>query len=254
MAGGLLASSPANAATPAVDSSTPLPCPLSAFFGGLAPSSDPTPPSWVTSSPPLTALVNPANNDSFVVTANGGNFCPKLTQGSVQIPEGLTAIPEPSGPVTPGVDAISTPVFGKGYWTVAANGGVFTFGDAQFYGSMGGHPLNKPIVGMAATPDGKGYWEVASDGGIFSFGDAHFYGSMGGHPLNAPVIGMAATPDGHGYWLVAADGGVFTFGDAPFEGSWAGQPGPVLGITPDEGSYAAIIGQLPVPVLAAGQA
>jgi hypothetical protein len=28
-------------------------------------------------------------------------------------------------------------------------------------------PLNKPIVGMASTPDGKGYWEVASDGGIF---------------------------------------------------------------------------------------
>ena len=30
--------------------------------------------------------------------------------------------------------------------------------------------LNKPIVGMAATPDGRGYWLVASDGGIFSFG------------------------------------------------------------------------------------
>ena len=37
--------------------------------------------------------------------------------------------------------------------------------------------LNKPIVGMAATPDGKGYWLVASDGGIFTFGDAAFYGS-----------------------------------------------------------------------------
>ena len=37
--------------------------------------------------------------------------------------------------------------------------------------------LNKPIVGMAATPDGDGYWLVASDGGIFSFGDAAFYGS-----------------------------------------------------------------------------
>jgi len=83
---------------------------------------------------------------------------------------------------------------GKGYWEVASDGGIFSFGDAQFYGSMGGHPLNKPIVGMATTPDGKGYWEVASDGGIFSFGDAQFYGSMGGHPLNKPIVGMAATP------------------------------------------------------------
>ena len=52
-------------------------------------------------------------------------------------------------------------------------------------------PLNKPIVGMAATPDGKGYWLVASDGGIFTFGDARFYGSTGGKHLNQPVVGMA---------------------------------------------------------------
>ena len=37
----------------------------------------------------------------------------------------------------------------------------FTFGDAQFYGSMGGQHLNQPIVGMAATPSGLGYWCVA---------------------------------------------------------------------------------------------
>ena len=82
-----------------------------------------------------------------------------------------------------------------GYWEVASDGGIFSFGDAQFYGSMGGKPLNKPIVGMAATPTGGGYWLVASDGGIFAFGDAQFYGSMGGQPLNQPIVGMAATPD-----------------------------------------------------------
>ena len=125
---------------------------------------------------------------------------------------------------------------GKGYWLVASDGGIFTFGDAAFYGSTGRHapstspswawpppptaratgwwpptaasspsatppstarpaamPLNKPIVGMAATPDGKGYWLVASDGGIFTFGDAAFYGSTGGTPLNQPIVGMALT-------------------------------------------------------------
>ncbi|WP_200891146.1 hypothetical protein, partial [Acidithrix ferrooxidans] len=76
--------------------------------------------------------------------------------------------------------------------------------------------LNKPIVGMAATPDGKGYWLVASDGGIFTYGDAGFYGSAGAIPLNKPIVGMAATPDGKGYWLVASDGGIFTYGDAAF--------------------------------------
>ena len=109
-----------------------------------------------------------------------------------------------------------------GYWLVASDGGIFSFGAAKFYGSMGGKPLNEPVVGMAATPTGGGYWEVASDGGIFSFGSARFYGSMGGKPLNEPIVGMAATPTGGGYWEVASDGGIFTFGDAVFEGSAAG--------------------------------
>ena len=110
----------------------------------------------------------------------------------------------------------------EGYWLVAADGGVFSFGDAQFYGSMGGKHLNAPVVGMAPTPDGHGYWLVAADGGVFSFGDAQFYGSMGGKHLNAPVVGLTPTPDGHGYWLIAKDGGVFSFGDAQFYGSMGG--------------------------------
>jgi hypothetical protein len=68
---------------------------------------------------------------------------------------------------------------------------LFSFGDASFHGSMGGTALNRPIVGMAATPDGKGYWMVASDGGVFSFGDASFHGSTGGTALNRPIVGMA---------------------------------------------------------------
>ena len=106
-----------------------------------------------------------------------------------------------------------------GYWLAASDGGVFSFGNANFYGSMGATPLNKPVVGIASTPDGKGYWLAASDGGVFSFGDANFYGSMGGTPLNKPVVGIASTPDGKGYWLVASDGGVFSLGDARFMGS-----------------------------------
>ncbi len=214
----------------------------------------------------------------------------------------------------------------SGYWVVASDGGIFTFGDAAFYGSTGAmhpqqahrrhgrHPrrqgllagrlrrrhlhlrrrrllrlhrrdapstspssawpppptaratgwspptaasspsatppstapparihLNKPIVGMAATPDGKGYWLVASDGGIFTFGDAAFYGSTGAMHLNKPIVGMAATPDGKGYWLVASDGGIFTFGDAAFYGSTGAITlnKPIVGMaaTPDGEGY-----------------
>ena len=127
------------------------------------------------------------------------------------------------------------------YWLVAADGGVFSFGGTPFYGSMGGHPLNRPIVGMAGAAGGAGYWLVASDGGIFAFGRAGFYGSTGSLVLNRPVVGMAALPDGSGYWLVASDGGIFAFGHAGFYGSMGGKVlnRPVVGMapTPDGKGY-----------------
>ncbi len=142
-----------------------------------------------------------------------------------------------------GIDPVVSLPFSPtpGYWTVASDGGIFAFGGAGFLGSEGGHPLNKPIVGMAATPDGGGYWLVASDGGIFSFGDAGFHGSTGNIALNKPIVGMAATPDGGGYWLVASDGGIFSFGDAGFHGSTGNIAlnKPIVGMaaTPDGGGY-----------------
>jgi hypothetical protein len=108
--------------------------------------------------------------------------------------------------------------------------------------SPGASPaLNKPVVGMAATPDGGGYWLVASDGGIFNYGDAAFYGSTGSIQLNKPIVGMAATPDGKGYWLVASDGGIFNYGDASFYGSTGSIQlnKPIVGMaaTPDGSGY-----------------
>jgi hypothetical protein len=130
---------------------------------------------------------------------------------------------------------------GTGYRMASADGGVFSFGQDAFYGSLAGTHLNAPIVGTVSTPSGNGYWLVAADGGVFSFGDAGFYGSEGGKHLNSPIVGMAVTPSGDGYWLVAADGGVFSFGDAGFYGSEGAQHlnSPVVGIaaTPTGNGY-----------------
>jgi uncharacterized protein YkwD len=102
---------------------------------------------------------------------------------------------------------------------VARDGGVFTFGDARFYGSTGSRRLNQPIVGAASTPSGHGYWFVARDGGVFSFGDARFLGSVGGAHLSQPIVGMAPASNGSGYLLLSASGRVFNFGTAPNYGS-----------------------------------
>ena len=122
---------------------------------------------------------------------------------------------------------------GKGYWIVDSDGGVFGFGDATFYGSMGGTHLNAPVVGIAVTSDGNGYWLAGADGGVFSFGDAVFGGSMADTALVKPIIGIAGNAKGSGYWLAGADGGVFALGGAPFLGSLGGQDvnRPVFAIT-----------------------
>ena len=127
-----------------------------------------------------------------------------------------------------------------GYWLAGSDGGVFSFGNAGFFGSMGGTRLNAPIVAVGSAPDGD-YRLVGADGGVFSFGNAAFFGSMGGMVLNAPIVGMASTRDGAGYYLVASDGGVFAFGDATFQGSMGGTllNKPIVGmdVTPDNRGY-----------------
>ena len=90
-------------------------------------------------------------------------------------------------------DAVSV---NSGYWMATAEGGVFAYGDAGFFGSAVPFLPSEPIVGLAPTSTNNGYFLVARDGGIFAFGDAKFYGSMGGKPLNKPMVGMAATPTG----------------------------------------------------------
>jgi len=141
-----------------------------------------------------------------------------------------TPIPTPTPPP---VVTSPSPTASHGYWLVGSDGGIFTFGNAQFYGSTGNIHLQRPVVSITPTANDGGYWLVASDGGIFSFGDAGFYGSIPGlglapagsglpHSLNAPIVGMVPSADGGGYFMVGADGGVFTFGDAKYEGSCPG--------------------------------
>jgi hypothetical protein len=130
---------------------------------------------------------------------------------------------------------------GAGYRLYAADGGVFSFGNAGFYGSTGSIHLNQPVVGASTASVGLGYWMAAADGGIFAFGSAGFYGSAGDIHLNNRVVGMASLPDDSGYWMVASDGGIFSYGVASFYGSMGSQPlnQPIVGMaaTPGGGGY-----------------
>jgi hypothetical protein len=183
-----------------------------------------------TSSEPDTVEISSANQISVDFwTQNDIDSIRIITAGSPVTTSGNTG----GGGVGTGPDS-------QGYTEVASDGGLFTFG-SPFYGSMGGKPLNAPMVGGAQVTGSPGYWTVASDGGVFSYGSAGFYGSTGGTHLNAPIVGMASTPDGLGYWLVASDGGIFAYGDASFYGSRGGKKlnKPIVGMatTPDGKGY-----------------
>jgi hypothetical protein len=229
----------------------------------------PTMPPVVTSVTPSTVRGGPEAGDIGDIFIHGSNFlyATSVQAGSTNIAFSTVSSTEisiglPSEPIGTVLDLTVTGPAGTsaitvvdrvtyvvpppppptgGYWEVASDGGIFSFGNAIFYGSMGGTPLNAPVVGMAVTHDGGGYWLVASDGGVFSFGDAPYLGSLGGSHQSSPIVGMGVLtfaffgPDTQqGYWLVAADGAVYPFGAAPSLGPGTGSPpSPVVGISAD---------------------
>ena len=215
------ASSPTAGATSAPISGVS-PC---SSFGNVTSSTLQAPHVEVPNPSTYVAMAGADGNLGYWLVQRGGDISPFGTATNKGMPS--TNVPT-SGAANAG---------GGGYWVANADGGVFAYA-APFFGSMGGIPLNAPVVGIAATPDHGGYWLAAADGGVYAFGDAGFYGSVPGVlppgvSLNQPVVGIAGSQDGKGYWLVAADGGVFSFGDAQFQGSMGGihLNKPVVGMT-----------------------
>ena len=216
----------------------------------------------------------------WLVSANGGVFTFGEdaeflgSAGGLQLNKPMVGMAAPTEPIATCI-SVREPC-ASAYWLVAADGGIFTYNSpgnfdnsegavlgssANFLGSTGCLTLNKPVVGMAASPDTTdvggntactsgplspgGYWLVASDGGVFAFGNAPFLGSTGCIALNKPIVGMVVSTDTTtvgknsaclpqngpggsynlapgGYMMVASDGGVFAFGNAPFGGSLPG--------------------------------
>lgn len=159
---------------------------------------------------------------------------------------------------------------GRGFWLVTAEGAVYSYEGAQYFGGANGVALHSPIVDLVGTPTGEGYWLVAADGGVFTFGDALFAGSaaglgdvvagastasgagywlvtssgqvrafgdaadFGSLDIGSKIIDIVATPGESGYTLIGADGGTFTFGTAPFLGSAVGQAdAPIVAAVPE---------------------
>ena len=89
--------------------------------------------------------------------------------------------------------------------SLGADGGIFTFGDAVFFGSTGG--IKPQRAGRRHGDDrvaATGYWLLGGDGGMFAFGDAPFHGSIPGTGLctRPGAVSLTGTNTGHGYWVL----------------------------------------------------
>ena len=159
----------------------------------------------------------------WLVAADGGVFAFGDAGFYGSLP-GLGIAPAGSG----APDELNAPIVGmvpstddRGYFMVAADGGVFAFGDAQFEGSCPGiGGCSGSGVSVAPDATGHGYWLVTAAGYVYTFGDAPAEGQPvdynGGQALSIPVTSAVRTPDGKGYWILIEDGLVLPFGDAQF--------------------------------------
>ncbi|WP_298335668.1 fibronectin type III domain-containing protein [Ferrimicrobium sp.] len=142
----------------------------------------------------------PNGNGLYLVAADGGvfNFGSAGLYGTTYS-LGLTGLTG-SRPLNAPIVGIAVDPEGTGYLLIAADGGVFNLGSAQFQGSTytygitgltGDHPLNAPIIGGAFGPtvNGKqGYYLFAADGGVFNFGSAPYEGSDASLKLAKPMV------------------------------------------------------------------
>ncbi len=185
----------------------------------------------------------PDRGGYWLVGSDGGVFSYGDTTFHGSIP-GLGIAP--AGSSDP--DRLDAPIVGMvpssddgGYFMIAADGGVFAFGDAHFAGSCPGiGGCSGAAVAVMPDASGDGYWVVTATGHVYNFGDATNYGAPG--PRSVPVTSAVRTPDGGGYWVLFANGAVASYGDAVNLGAPLGatggiDPATAIFTTSDGGGY-----------------
>jgi hypothetical protein len=138
-------------------------------------------------------------------------------------------------------EAFATIPPGPGYYTVGADGGVFSYNE-PFLGSAAGS-ASAPFVGIGfnttGATEGEDYLLTTVDGQVYACSQTcTFYQSLTGGD-DDHIVGIATI--GNGYWLADSAGNVFSSDDAVFHGSLAGYHlnSPIVGIAPtaDDNGY-----------------
>ena len=153
------------------------------------------------------------------ITTCGSNPCadaPTVAMRAVDFVEWMESVVGSSLTGTP-----PPQVAHRGYWFAGEDGGVFSFGETKFFGSLGGFG-SMGVVDLATTATGDGYWLAMAGGSVASFGDAFaiFLGFFGAVEPPPPLSAVAATPTGEGLWMMFENGSISALGDAVHHGDF----------------------------------
>ena len=100
------------------------------------------------------ATYNAASSLPTTVALVAPTVTPVPPVASPAPPNPVTPTPTPTPPVVTSPSSTGS----HGYWLVGSDGGIFTYGDAAFYGSTGNLRLQRPVVGITPTAGDLGYW------------------------------------------------------------------------------------------------
>ena len=88
------------------------------------------------------------------------------------------------------IDIACSP-WGNGYWMIDQIGGVFCFGEVDYFGSVPGDGRNCKASKIIPTPTGYGYWILDKRGMILPFGDASYFGNPKPGTVTGNLIDVA---------------------------------------------------------------
>jgi hypothetical protein len=124
-----------------------------------------------------------------------------------------------SGPASAASAPLVRPADVDSYEILTSFGGIYTFGQAKYFGNLIDHGYSGPATGLSAMPDGGGYAILTSYGALYTFGDARYYGNLLDHHYPGRAIALSYTPTGNGYVILTDAGTLYTFGDAQYYGN-----------------------------------
>jgi glucose/arabinose dehydrogenase len=125
-----------------------------------------------------------------------------------------------------------------GYWTLAADGTVRSFGDAIAHGAP---ELGSNALQIVSSATGEGYWILETTGWVHDLGDAQHHGDLISEGIeldpDETAVTLSPLPDDSGYWIFKSRGRAVAFGTAQHYGdaSYLGSvPEVLMGATLNE--------------------